>query len=150
VWPIEQRMLESINSVCQASGVKIGEVNRKHGDWAGGLRERLKALSKEEQYVGMQRIPSHAVHGTWVDLYGNHLNHDLQADVFSPDPNFSWVDARSLGPIAMFVLEATEPYLERVFAGIPDTRLLLDRLDDLWNRIYDTDAVHERLMAKKE
>jgi hypothetical protein len=68
VWPIEQRMLESINSVCQASGVKIGEVNRKYGDWAGGLRERLKALGKEEQYVGMQRLPSHAVHGTWVDL----------------------------------------------------------------------------------
>src|SRR5579864_8893967 len=43
VWPIEYRMLKSINNVCQASGVKIEEVNRKYGDWGGGLRERLKA-----------------------------------------------------------------------------------------------------------
>jgi hypothetical protein len=127
--------------------VTITEVNRKYGDWAGGLRERLNALGKENQYVGMQRMPSHAGHGTWVELLGNHLNHDSQSDVFSPDPTFSWVDARSLGPIAMVVLEATEPYLERFFAGIPETQLLLDRLDDLWNRIYDTDAAHERLMT---
>jgi len=33
VQPIEQRMLESINDVCQASDVKIGEVNRKYRDW---------------------------------------------------------------------------------------------------------------------
>src|SRR6266705_2670367 len=45
VWSIEQRMLESINHVCQESGVKIEEVNRKYGDWSGGLRERLKALN---------------------------------------------------------------------------------------------------------
>src|ERR1700726_4728960 len=66
--PIEHRMLKSINDVCQASGVKIDEVNRKYGDWGGGIRERLRALNKEERYVGMQRLPSHAVHGTWVDL----------------------------------------------------------------------------------
>jgi Family of unknown function (DUF5677) len=150
VWPIERRMLESINKVCQASGVKIGDVNRKSGDWGGGLRQRLKALDKEEQYVGVQRIPSHTVHGTWVDLYLNHLEHDTQTDVFSPNPTFSRVDARSLGPIAMFVLEATEPYLERFFAGIPETQLLLDRLDDLWNRILDAGAVHERLMNNEE
>jgi hypothetical protein len=56
-WPIELRMLKSINDVCQASGVKIEEVNRKYGDWGGGLRERLKALDKEEQYIAMQRLP---------------------------------------------------------------------------------------------
>src|ERR1035438_3960462 len=86
VWPIEWRMLESINDVCSASGVKIEDAARKYGDWGGGLRERLKALNKEEQYVSMQRIPSHAVHGTWVDLYKNHLEHNVKADTYSPDP----------------------------------------------------------------
>jgi hypothetical protein len=150
VWPIEQRMLESINDVCQASGLRIEEVNRKYGDWGGGLRERLKALNKEEQYVGMQRMPSHAVHGTWVDLYKNHLEHDSKTDVFSPDPKFSWVDARALGPIAIFVLEASKPYLERFFTRIPESKLLLERIDDLRNRLLEADGIHERLMTKKE
>lgn len=56
VWPIERRMLDSIASVCKVSDVKIEDVNRKPGDWGGGIRERLKALGKEEQYVAMQRI----------------------------------------------------------------------------------------------
>ena len=150
VWPIEQRMLESINDVCQASDVKIEEVNRKYGDWGGGLRERLKALGKEQRYVGMQRMPSHAVHGTWVDLYKNHLEHDSKTDVFSPDCRFSWVDARALGPIAIFVLEATEPYLARFFSSVPECKLPLERIDDLHNRLLEADAVHERLMTNKE
>jgi hypothetical protein len=150
VWPIESRMLKSINNVCQASGVKIEEVNRKYGDWGGGLRERLKALNKEERYIAMQRIPSHAVHGTWVDLYLNHLEHDSKTDVFSPYPKFSWVDERHLGPIAIFVLEATKPYLMRFFVHVPETELLLERIDDLQNRIQEVGAFHEGLMAKKE
>jgi hypothetical protein len=150
VWPIEQRMLESINDVCRASGVKIEEVNRKYGDWGGGLRERLKALNKEEQYGGMQRMPSHAVHGTWVDLYMNHLEHDSKIDVFSPHPKFSWVDARLLGPVAIFMLEATKPYLERFFPGISETKLVLERIDDLIDRLLEADAVHEKVMTTRE
>jgi hypothetical protein len=145
VWPIEQRMLESINDVCEISGVKIEEVNRKYGDWGGGVRERLKALGKEEQYVAMQRIPSHAVHETWVDLYKNHLEYLAQKDVFIPEPRFKFVDERLLGPIAIFVLEATKPYLHRYF---PEAKLLLERIDDLLRRIFEADAVHERLMTK--
>jgi hypothetical protein len=150
VCPIEQRMLGSINDVCGASGFKIEEVDRKYGDWGGGLRERLKALGKEERYVGMQRLPSHAVHGTWVDLYKNHLEYDSKADVFSPDVEFSWVDERHLGPIAIFVLEATKPYLERFFFTIPESNLLFERIDDLQNRLLEAGAAHERIIAKKE
>jgi hypothetical protein len=149
VWPIEKRMLQSIDEVCTASGVKIEEVNRRYGDWGGGVRERLKILKKEEQYVGMQRMPSHAVHGTWVDLYKNHLEHDPQNTVFAPDPKFSWVDTRHLAPTAIHVLEATKPYLERFFSRIPESRLVLDRIDDLTNRLFEVDARHETLIASK-
>lgn len=149
IWPIEQRMLESINDVCQISGVKIEEVNRKYGDWGGGVREGLKALGKEQQYVAVQRIPSHAVHGTWVDLYKNHLKRDSENGVFRPQPNFKFVDERVLGPIAIFVLEATQPYLERFFWRIPETGHLLVRIDDLRNRILETGSLHERLMTKE-
>jgi Family of unknown function (DUF5677) len=150
VQPVEKRMLESINDVCQASDVKIGEINRKHRDWGGSIRERLKSLNKETRYVAVQRLPSHAVHGTWVDLYKNHLEHNSKINVFNPNPTFSRVDERHLGPIAFFVLEATKPYVMRFFSKIPEHKLLLERIDDMRNRIHEVAAAHERVMTKKE
>lgn len=147
VLPIEKRMLDSINRVCQGSGVKIEEVNQKYGDWGGGLRQRLKALNKEEQYVVVQRLPSHAVHGTWVDLCMRHLEYEPNSGVFLPDNSFADVDARLLAPIATFVLQPTKLYLERFFSDIPETAKLLERIEDLQNRIIEADATHEKLMA---
>lgn len=147
VLPIEQRMLSSIEDVCRASRVKIEDVKQKHGDWGGGLRQRLKALGREEQYLSIQRIPSHMVHGTWVDLYKNHLKHDTKTDRFNPDSTFSWVDARALGPIAVFVLDAASPYVKRYFHDVPQSELLLQRIDDLQARIHEVDGAHEKLMA---
>jgi Family of unknown function (DUF5677) len=146
IQPIEKRMLESIDRVCSTSGVKIEEVNQKYGDWGGGVRERLKALNKQELYVGVQRIPSHAVHGTWVDLVMNHLDYDAKNGVFMPDPDFGSVDARLLGPVAIFVLDATKVYLQRFFAHIPESELLFERIDDLSERIFRADAAHENVM----
>jgi hypothetical protein len=147
--PIEKRMLDSINRVCEASGVKIEEVNQKYGDWGGGVRQRLKALNKEEQYVAVQRLPSHAVHGTWVDLCMRHLKNEPKTDVFLPDNSFANVDARLLGPIATFVLEPTKLYLQRFFSNVPEMAKLLERIEDLQNRIIEADAIHEKLMAQE-
>jgi len=83
-------------------------------------------------------------------LYKNHLEHDSKNNVFNPDPTFSWVDERYLGPIAVFVLEATKPYLERFFLEIPESKLLLERIDDLRNRILEAGAVHEKVMTMKK
>jgi hypothetical protein len=148
VWPIEQGMLESINDVCQASGVKIDDVHRKQVDWGGNLRQRLEILNKEDQYVGMQRIPSHAVHGTWVDLYQNHLQYDSKTQLFSPDNRFTSVDERIMGPIANLVLEAIAPYVERFFPNIPESTLVLERIADLHGRIHEVGAAHQGLMTK--
>jgi hypothetical protein len=119
------------------------------GSSGGGIRERLKALNKEEHYLGAQRLPSHAVHGTWVDLCKHHLEYDAQKDVYTPNPKFSWVDARLLGPLAWLVLDAVKPYVERFFANIPETQVLFERIDDLRKRILAADAVHERLFGKE-
>jgi hypothetical protein len=63
-----------------------------------------------------------------------------------PDPDFGLVDARLLGPIAIFVLDATRAYLQRYFAHIPESKLLFERIADLSDRIYQADAAHEKLM----
>jgi Family of unknown function (DUF5677) len=146
VLPIEKRMLESIDRVCSASGMKIEELKQKYGDWGGGVRERLKTLDKEELYVGVQRIPSHAVHGTWVDLIMNHLDYDAKKGVYTPSLDFGVVDARLLGPIAIFVMDATKVYLERFFAQVPESKVFFERIEDLSNRIFEVDAAHENLV----
>ena len=148
VLPIEQRMIDSINDVCKVSGVKIENVDRKSGDWSGGMRERLKAIKKENIYAMVQRIPSHAVHGTWVDLYKNHLEYVDKADVYAPQPRFAWVDARLLGPAAIFVLDSVRPYLERFFAQMENFMMVKERLDDLEERIIKAEQTHERLFAE--
>jgi hypothetical protein len=147
VLPIEQRMMESINDTCKVSGVKIEDVDRKYGDWGGGVRERLKAINKETTYAMVQRIPSHAVHGTWVDLYTNHLEYIVKTDVYAPQPNFTWVDARFLGPTAILVLDSVRPYLERFFSHALDFATLEDRLGDLQKRIINAEQIHERLFS---
>jgi hypothetical protein len=146
VLSIERRMLGSIEEVCRMSGVKIGDVERKHKEWAGSVRARLQAIGKEEQYTAMMRLPSHAVHGNWVDLYKNHLEIDRKSGLFSPKSSFSCVDERHLGPIAILVLDAVAPYLLRYFSLVPETRVLLDRITDLSDRLSRVGAAHERLL----
>lgn len=148
VLPIEQRMMDSINDVCKVSGIRIEDVDRKSGDWGGGMRERLKAIKKEKTYAMVQRIPSHAVHGTWVDLYKNHLEYLDGTDVYAPQPRFAWVDARFLGPVAVFVLDSARPYLEKFFAQMENFAMVKERLDDLEQRIIKAEQIHERLFAK--
>lgn len=70
--------------------------------------------------------------------------------MFGPNPKFSLVDARVLGPTAIFVLEATEPYLERFFSRNPESKMLVERIGDLRNRLSEADNAHERLMARNE
>lgn len=147
VLPIERRMLGSIDDVCRKSGVKIEDVERKHKEWAGNVRARLQAIGKEEQYTAMMRIPSHAVHGNWVDLYKNHLEIDDDSGFFSPKSSFSFVDERHLGPIAILVLDAVAPYLLRYFSAVPETRLLLARMANCLGRISRVGDAHERLLS---
>jgi hypothetical protein len=77
-----------------------------------------------------------------------HLEYEPNTGVFRPDNSFSNVDARLLAPIATFVLHPTKLYLELFFPNIPANAKLLDRIDDLQNRILQADAVHEELMAQ--
>lgn len=149
LWPIEKRMLRSINNLCEVSGVKIENVNPKWSNWSGGLRQRLQALNKEDAYSAMHRGPSHAVHGTWVDLYKQHLKYDPETKMFSPLPEWSRTDARAYGPTGVVVLDAVEPYIEKFFSTIPESEILLQRIDDLRERILAVDAAHEKSLAGK-
>ena len=145
--PIETRMLASIQRTCKESGVNIDEINPKFRDWGGGVKNRLKALNQEDAYVSLQRIPSHAVHGTWVDLLLNHL--EAKEGGFSPKPTWTHVDARLLAPVSVYVLEAAREYIKMFVGELPEVMPLYARMNDLKERIFKVNEAHELWLQNK-
>jgi hypothetical protein len=142
--PIETRMLDSIEKLARLSGLSIKDVSPKRQEWAGSLRDRMKAIGEDYMYLFSQRLPSHAVHGSWVDLLLHHL--DDQGDAFVPDSEWKGVDARLLNPIALVVLQSVEAYLEQFYGTSPDVQVIRRRLVDLNQRISKADQAHETWM----
>jgi hypothetical protein len=145
--PIEERMLGSIERVVRLSGMTIDKVSPKRQEWGGSLRDRLKAIGEETYYLFVQRIPSHAVHGSWVDLLLHHL--DEKEDGFVPDSEWKGVDARLFNPIALLVLKAAGQYLKQSYGDAPQTEALRARIVDLGKRISRADAAHEQWMQNR-
>jgi len=148
VLPIEQRMLTSIEKACRLSGIPISEVPAKAGDWGGGFRNRLIALGEGEWYSLIQRLPSHAVHGTWVDLVQHHLT-EVEGG-FQPDPEWSRVDSRLMLPVCILVLAAARAYVKAFFEPLPELKPLNERIEDLERRIVAVDRAHEAWFAGRE
>ena len=130
---IEEGMLNSIRRVASLSGVDIEEVDPKFHDWAGGLRHRYEALGQPDRYVTEQRMGSHAVHGTWVDLVLNHLR--AVDEGFVVDYDHTESDGQLQLPAALVALEAAQAYLVGFFKDVPDSQVLLGRIEDLMERI---------------
>ena len=148
VWPIEQRMLKSIDRLCRLSEVVITDVQPKIGDWGGGFRNRLIALGQGEWYTVQQRLPSHAVHGTWVDLVQHHLTEVDKG--FQPDFTWSRVDCRLMLPICVLVLAAAHTYVEAFLSPLPEQEPLLERITDLERRVMAVDEAHEAWFTSRK
>jgi hypothetical protein len=145
--PIEMRMLDSIRRTCELSGITIEETSAKARDWGGDLRSRLKALGRADSYASFQRIPSHAVHGTWVDLILHHL--ETKNDGFVSNARWTRTDARILGSTALMVLKALRSYLRAFMAALPELNPLYERIDDLEIRLLKLDKAHEQWLQDR-
>ena len=131
---IDERILKSISRVANLSGVDIEKLDPTFHDWAGGLRQRYEALGEPDRYVTEERMGSHAVHGTWVDLVQNHLRPVNGGFVIDYDPTES--DGQLQWPVAIVALEAAQAYLMEFFKGVPDTQVLFNRINDLTERTF--------------
>lgn len=144
--PIETRMLSSIRRTCELSGMRIEDIGAKYPDWGGGLRNRLGALDQGELYVSLQRIPSHAIHGTWVDLILHHL--EAKEGGFLPKATWGNMDDRYFGPIALYTIEGAKDYVKSYFGDQPELNPLYTRMDDLQQRILKVGHAHEDWLEK--
>lgn len=127
--PIEENILESILYLVELSGTTIDKINPKFQDWAGGLRQRYEALGLSDRYVGEQRMGSHAVHGTWVDVALNHLS--VVDGGFITEPEWSKSDGKLLGPSAYIALEGIYDYINHYFKEIAGYQNLIERIESL-------------------
>jgi hypothetical protein len=146
VQPIEKRMLWSIERTCRLGGVTITDIPLK-SSWVN-LRERFNALGDEDLYLSVQRIGSHAVHGTWSDLILHHL--DEAGNGLVADPEWALVDTRILCPPCYLVIEAVKAYLTHYFAGFRDLVVVEHRILDLLDRVRKVDHAHERWMSNRD
>ena len=132
--------------MCKASGVEITSVDSRFHDWGGGIRNRLIALGEEDLYV-TQRIGSHAVHGTWVDLLLHHLKETDGG--FKVIAEHSPVDSRLMLPHCEKLLQAAKQYVEFFFPNMPELKPLLRRIEDLTERVEKVDRAAEEWLVKK-
>ncbi len=141
-WAIERRMLKSIEKLCRLSGVDVSSVKPKASNWDGGLRNRLIAIGEGDTYAMQQRLPSHAVHGTWVDLIHDHLT-PVGNKGFRPNPDQKRVDTRLMLPVCVPALTAAHAYVETFIPPLYERKLLLNRITDLIRRVLIVDEAHE-------
>jgi hypothetical protein len=137
--PIEERLLAGVDGIFRASGLTIDEV--KPTARPLDLASRLRALGRESDYLFVQRIPSAAVHGTWLDLLHHHIR-EVEGGFsvrFSPSP----MDVRLLVPLGIIVLEAAETFVKRHLSAAPEAGLLRTALLDLRGRLILVDRSHE-------
>ncbi len=112
-FEIEEGMLASIRATFESSGIDMKDVDTKGSPWGGTLRNKLKAMDMEDGYVAVQMIPSHHVHGDWVDLVKFHLNE--RDGLFEPNRDWTKTDGELLSGGATMALWAAEGYLRHFF-----------------------------------
>ena len=87
-------------------------------------------------------MPSHAIHGTWVDLLTQHLEQTETG--FRLKNDFSRIDSRLLFPQSMAVLQAASEYLTGfVSTRLGDLEQLFQRIDNLADRIETVSHAYE-------
>jgi uncharacterized protein DUF5677 len=146
--PVETRMLNSIEKVAKASGMRMEEVSASRPrEWANkNIFEKAEAVGLDEAYMGAFRGPSGSVHGSWMDLLEFQLETNHDERTFSP--GFEWRAPRPqiAQTIAHLAVEAARDYFNHMGAGSID--FVNERFDDLSKRIYEAARAHETFLIR--
>ena len=112
---IEQRMLNSIDECIQLSGLSEQEINdaKKIPDFAS-MCNNLNF--PDIFYTAIQRMGSHAVHGTWSDLIFNYLRHENGQRLYPRDHEIETQDVQFIVVIRL-VLGAMKYFLNYVISN---------------------------------
>lgn len=144
-WPIENRMIASIERSAKNSGVDLDQINQQK-NWGGkNLYEKARDVGLEEAYLGAFGGPSHSVHGNWQDLLDCHL--DVESEGFKP--NFGWRPPRPqlLTTIGQLTILTLEQFFSKIIGTAANP--IAEKLPDLENRLQQLIQLHEEFLARR-
>jgi hypothetical protein len=127
---IENRMLSSIKNCVDLSGLTEQEINdaKKLPD----LATMCDDLGFNDVfYTGIQRMGSHAIHGTWSDLILNYLRHEEGKGLYPRDNDSDTQDVQFVVVIHL-VIDAMKSFLNYVISDeleIKDFIATLEHVD---------------------
>jgi len=132
---IEQRMLNSIKECVELSGLSEQEINdaKKFPDFAS----MLNSLGFSDIfYTAIQRMGSHAVHGTWSDLIFNYLRHDDGERLYPRDHEIDTQDVQFITVIRL-VLGAMKSFLNYVVSNASEMSEFISAIDSINEKMIE-------------
>ena len=146
--PIEKRMKKSILRSFETSNFSIDQVNEKnYKSWGDTIFKRAKSVGLGDMYLALFGLPSHAVHGNWQDLIMNHL--EVLENGFAPNTNWDIPNPQPILAISIICCDSIFLYLCDVLPECPDKEYIKKLIDDLLERIYLLDKLHEEFLQRK-
>ena len=149
VLPIEERILAGIQRRMDQAGVTADEVPTSPRDnWAGSVRDRLRALGMESMYQGAFAGPSAYTHGSWHELAVYHLDEAGDGIGYYPDTAFSDVRPQ---PAGMLTILMTEAIVEWLLDRLPEADArdgLLARLIAMRDAAEAIEQLHENFLGR--
>lgn len=130
---IEQRMLSSINKCIELSGLSEQEINdaKRLPDFASMCNDLGFG---DLFYIAIQRMGSHAVHGTWSDLVLNYLRLENGQRLCPRDHEIETQDVQFIAVIQL-VLQAIKSFLKYVASDVSDMAELISIIESSSNEI---------------
>ena len=132
---IEERMLSSIQECISLSGLSEQEVHdaKRLPDFASICRD----LSIDELfYTIIQKMGSHAVHGTWSDLVFNYLGHEENQGFYQRDHDVETQDVQFIA-VSRLVLAALGAFLNFVTPDPADVADLISTLGSINQKLIE-------------
>jgi len=145
VWPIEKRMLASIESSAKKSDVDLDVINPPK-NWASkNLFQKAQDVGLDEAYIGAFAGPSHSVHGNWQDL----LEYNLENESGGFVPDFEWHPPRPqlLTTVAHLTIITLGEFFSDIIGTAGDA--VAERLPDLDERLQRLVQLHEEFLASR-
>lgn len=146
--PIETRIINSIKHVFKSSEIS-GIDDLKTIPRRKDYRSMLRLMNMESSYSMLQGVPSHAIHGDWVDILKHHIE-EIEKSNFIPNTKPLVPDTRQLCPVNLMVLNSVQSYIKKYFPiGNEDIEILLARVANLIKRNKEVDEAHEEYISQR-
>jgi hypothetical protein len=132
---IEQRMLNSINKCIELSRLSEQEINdaKRLPDFASMCNDLDFG---DLFYTAIQRMGSHAVHGTWSELVFNYLRLENGQRLCPRDHEIDTQDVQFIVVIQL-VLQAMKSFLKCVTSDVSDIAEFISTIESISNEIVE-------------